>query len=76
MTVRFVERELHSMFGWMREKKAESREGRGRQAAEQGASESGRSLRCGLLSRTQGSLRNLQMPGSGFGMVPEYGMGL
>lgn len=71
-----VERELHSTFRWMREREAERREGPGRQAAEQGGSELGKSLRYRLVSRTQGSIRKLQQPWSGCKMVPECGKGL
>ena len=68
-------RELQSAFGWERERGRDKRRSR-RVAAELGRSEPGKSLRQGLVSRLQGSSRDLQQPWRGCKMVPERAVGL
>lgn len=68
-------RELRSAPGWVRERGRDERQSR-RVAAEFGRSEPGKSLRQGLVSRLQGSTRDLQQPWSGCKMVPACAVGL
>ena len=68
-------RELRSTLEWVRERGRDQRRSR-RVAAEFSRSERGKSLRQGLVSRLQGSTRDLQQPWRGCKMVPERAAGL